>query len=125
VTIASCRGADGSDADYVRLAAAGGTLVLFMGLGRVERVVRGLLAAGLPPEIPAAAISHGTLPQQEVVRTTLVHLASDSANLAGPALLVVGDVAALELLGFHTSSGLGHRGRDRRKAYLRTTPQPR
>jgi uroporphyrin-III C-methyltransferase len=98
VTIASCQGADGSDADYARLAAIGGTLILFMGLGRVERVVEGLLAAGLPPETPAAAISRGTLPDQEVARTTLAHLASAVIGLAGPALLVIGDVAALELL---------------------------
>lgn len=69
-----------------------------MGLGRVERVVRGLLAAGLPPETPAAAVSRGTLPDQEVVRTTLARLASASAGHSGPTLLVVGDVAALELL---------------------------
>ena len=41
VTIASCHGADGSEAEYARLAAIGGTLILFMGLGRVERVVDG------------------------------------------------------------------------------------
>ena len=50
VTIASCQGADGSEAEYARLAAIGGTLILFMGLGRVERVVdgppRGRTAAG-------------------------------------------------------------------------------
>ena len=69
-----------------------------MGLGRVERVVAGLLAGGLPPDTPAAAISRGTLPDQEVVRSTLVHLAAAAAGLAGPALLVIGDVAALELV---------------------------
>ena len=46
VTIASCQGADGSEAEYARLAAIGGTLVLFMGLGRVERVVDGLARGG-------------------------------------------------------------------------------
>ena len=97
VTIASCHGADGGDAEYARLAAIGGTLVLFMGLGRVGRVVEGLLAGGLRPETPAAAVSRGTLPDQEVVRTTLGQLASAAAGLAGPTLLVVGDVAALEL----------------------------
>lgn len=97
VTIASCHGADGSDAEYARLAAIGGTLILFMGLGRVERVVEGLLAAGLPPETPAAAISRGTLPDQEVARTTLERLASATMGLAGPALLLIGDVAALDL----------------------------
>jgi uroporphyrin-III C-methyltransferase len=98
VTIATCHGADGNEAEYARLAAAGGTLVLFMGLGRVEHVVAGLIAAGLSPETPAAAVSRGTLPDQEVVRTTLEHFASATAGLAGPTLLVIGDVAALELL---------------------------
>jgi uroporphyrin-III C-methyltransferase len=98
VTIASCHGADGSDAEYARLAAIGGTLILFMGLGRVERVVEGLIAAGLSPETPAAAISRGSLPDQEVARATLGDLASVTAVLASPTLLVIGDVAALELL---------------------------
>ena len=97
VTIASCHGADGSDAEYARLAAIGGTLILFMGLGRVERVVDGLIAAGLPAETPAAAVSRGTLPDQEVVRAPLRHLAAAATGLLGPALLVIGDVAALEL----------------------------
>jgi nitrite/sulfite reductase ferredoxin-like protein/tetrapyrrole (corrin/porphyrin) methylase-like protein len=97
VTIASCQGADGGDADYARLAAMGGTLVLFMGLGRVERVVDGMLAAGMQPETPVAAISRGTLPDQEVVRTTLQQLAGAASGLAGPALIVVGDVAALDV----------------------------
>ena len=57
-----------------------------------------LLAAGLAAETPAAAVSRGTLPDQEVVRTTLEHFASATAELAGPTLLVIGDVAALELL---------------------------
>ena len=93
VTIASCQGADGSEAEYARLAAIGGTLILFMGLGRVERVVDGLLAAGLPPDTPAAAVSRGTLPDQEVVRATLARLAAATTGLASPALLVIGDVA--------------------------------
>jgi len=98
VTIATCHGADGNEAEYARLAAAGGTLILFMGLGRVEHVVAGLLNAGLSPDTPAAAVSRGTLPDQEVARTTLDQLGSASAGLAGPTLLVIGDVAALELL---------------------------
>jgi uroporphyrin-III C-methyltransferase len=98
VTMATGHGADGSEAEYARLAAAGGTLVLFMGLGRVEHVAAGLIAAGLSPETPAAAVSRGTLPDQEVVRTTLEHFASAAAGLTGPTLLVIGDVAALDVL---------------------------
>ena len=98
VTIASCQGADDSEAEYARLAAVGGTLILFMGLGRVERVVEGLVAAGLPPDTPAAAISRGTLPDQEVAKTTLAHLASATRGMVSPTLLIIGNVAALELL---------------------------
>ena len=97
VTIASCQGADGSEAEYARLAAIGGTLILFMGLGRVARVADGLIAAGLSPDTPAAAVSRGTLPDQEVAKTTLAGLASATTGMASPALLVIGDVAALEL----------------------------
>jgi uroporphyrin-III C-methyltransferase len=97
VTIASCQSADGGDADYERLAAIGGTLVLFMGRARLGRVADGLLAAGMPPETPAAAVSRGTLPDQQVARTTLRQLAASAAGLAGPALIVVGDVAALDV----------------------------
>ena len=54
-----------------------------MGLDRVERVVAGLLAAGLPAGTPAAAISRGTFPDQETRRTTLADLASAADGLAG------------------------------------------
>ena len=47
VTIASGHGADGGEPDYASLAAAGGTLVLFMGLERLDALCRGLVAAGL------------------------------------------------------------------------------
>ena len=39
VTIATAHAADGSEPDYGSLARAGGTLVLFMGLERLERFV--------------------------------------------------------------------------------------
>ena len=97
VTLASGHSADDGEPEYERLAAAGGTLVLFMGGRRVERVVRGLVAAGLEPSTPAAVISRGTCHDQEVVRSTLENLPAAAAGLPTPALVVVGDVAALEL----------------------------
>ena len=44
---------------------------------------------------PAAVVSRGTLPDQEVVTGPLAELAGLAAGLAGPALVVVGDVVAL------------------------------
>jgi uroporphyrin-III C-methyltransferase len=118
VTIATCHRADDADTEYARLAAIGGTLLLFMALGRVGRVAEGLLAGGLPPETPAAAISRGTMPDQEVVRTTLGELASATAGLANPTLIVVGNVAALELRQPRTSkeSRPSKNGRKQRQA---------
>ncbi len=107
VTLASCHTADDGEAEYERLAAAGGTLVLFMGGGRVGRVVRGLVAAGLDPATPAAAISRGTRPDQEVVRSTLAELPAATTGLPTPTLLVIGDVAALDL-GTMTSDVMTH-----------------
>lgn len=95
VTIASGHGADGGEPDYASLAAAGGTLVLFMGLERVERLCDGLVAAGLPASMPAAVVSRGTLPDQESVSGTLADLAELADGLASPALVIVGKVVAV------------------------------
>lgn len=95
VTIASGRDAGGDEPDYGQLAAAGGTLVLFMGLQRLPQLCAGLTEAGLPPTTPAAVVSRGTLPDQEVVTATLAALPEAAAGLASPALVVVGDVVSV------------------------------
>jgi uroporphyrin-III C-methyltransferase len=95
VTIATAHAADGSEPDYESLAAAGGTIVLFMGLARLRSLAGGLIAAGLPPDTPAAVVSRGTLPDQEVVSAPLVELPDVADGLPGPALVVIGDVVAL------------------------------
>jgi uroporphyrin-III C-methyltransferase len=95
VTIATAHAADDSEPDYEGLARTGGTLVLFMGLGRLEELARGLIAAGLPASTPAAVVSRGTLPDQATVAAPLADLAERAAGLPGPALVVVGDVVGL------------------------------
>ncbi len=95
VTIASGRGADGGEPDYEALARAGGTIVLFMALGRLARVARGLVGAGLDPETPAVVASRGTLPDQEVASAPLARIAAAARGLPSPALLLVGEVAAV------------------------------
>jgi uroporphyrin-III C-methyltransferase len=105
VTIASGHGADGGEPDYAALAAAGGTLVLFMALERLEQVAAGLVGAGLPPQTPAAVVSRGTLPDEEWAVATLAEIAGEAEGLRAPALLVVGDVVAL-------AAALGSRSRD-------------
>jgi uroporphyrin-III C-methyltransferase len=72
-----------------------GTLVLFMALNELESVCDRLLAEGFDPATPAAVVSCGTRPDQEVVVAELAEIAGAAAGLPGPALVVVGDVVAL------------------------------
>jgi len=95
VTIATAHAADGSPPDYASLVAAGGTLVLFMGLGRLRALADGLIRAGMAGATPAAVVSRGTLPDQEAITATLDEIADVAGDLPGPALVVIGDVVAL------------------------------
>jgi uroporphyrin-III C-methyltransferase len=81
--------------DFAGLARPGGTLVVFMGLGRLAEIADGLLSHGRGPDTPAAVISRGTTPEQEVVVSTLATIAEAAAGLRSPALIVVGDVVSL------------------------------
>jgi uroporphyrin-III C-methyltransferase len=93
VRVVSGRSADGE----VELEPAAGpeTLVLFMALNELESLCRRLLALGLDPSTPAAVISRGTCPDQEVVVADVSGIADAAAGLSGPALVVVGEVVGL------------------------------
>ena len=95
VTVVAGSSAAGDKLDYEALAAGGGTLVVFMGLDRAGEVAAGLIGAGLSAGTPAAAISHGTMPEQAVVISTLGGLGRAAESLARPALLVIGEVVSL------------------------------
>lgn len=73
------------------------TLVILMGLERIDAIVQRLLAAGRDEQTPAAVISWGTTDRQRVVSAPLGELpgALAAAALPAPAVLVVGEVAAL------------------------------
>ena len=81
--------------DYASLAAAHGTLVVFMGLAQLGALAAGLVEHGRSPETPAAVVASGTLPEQEVVRGPLARIADVAAELESPALVVIGDVVSL------------------------------
>jgi len=82
--------------DYRRLAETPGTLVVFMGLGRLDEIARGLVSNGKDPQTPAAVIASGTLPGQQIVTAPLAHVAEAAAGLESPALVVVGEVVSLQ-----------------------------
>ena len=90
---------DGLPADFDELAKLSGTLVFLMGLHQLPRIVSRLMAAGKPGETPAAVLSGGNAPHSAQVRAPLSKLveAANAAKVTAPAIILVGEVAALEL----------------------------
>lgn len=83
--------------DYDVLAKFPGTLVFYMGLHKLERIVESLMQAGKAEETPAAVISRGTTPFQKTVQSTLSQLPEQvrQAGLVAPSLIVIGDCVSL------------------------------
>jgi uroporphyrinogen III methyltransferase / synthase len=84
--------------DWEALARGGGTIVVLMGAAHRGKIAQRLMAGGLPPETPVAAVQWGTSPGQVTRRTTLGELGT--ASLAPPVTMVIGEVAGLNLSWF-------------------------
>ena len=83
----------GGETDWSALARSGTTLVIYMGLGNLERIASALKSAGMSPQTPACVIENGTLRSQRQVVATLGTLSA--AGFEGPAIIVVGEVVRL------------------------------
>lgn len=101
VTFATGQSAEGDSLDWVALARPQQTVVFYMAVAQLERIVARLCEAGAPPDRPAALIERATLPEQRVLRTRLGELAglARARNVSSPALLIIGEVAAAEQTG--------------------------
>jgi len=97
VTLATAHAArNGGEPDLIGSVPARGTIVFYMGLGRIAATCRALVEAGRAPATPAAVVSHATRPGERLVTGTLADIAAraEAAELEAPALLVVGEVVA-------------------------------
>jgi uroporphyrin-III C-methyltransferase len=97
VTDVTGTSAGGDGLDYRRLAATPGTIVVFMGLGRLPEIAAGLIAAGRSPHEGAAVVSCLSLPEYDLRLGTLATIADRARGVRAPALVVVGDVVAFAL----------------------------
>lgn len=90
---------DGLPADLDALAKTEGTLVFLMGLSQLETISACLLAAGKAPDTPAAVLSGGNSPNPAAVRAPLSKIAeaTRTSGIRTPAVIVVGEVAGMEL----------------------------
>lgn len=99
VTFVTARaGTQGSpEPDWAALARTGTTLVIYMGLARLEEISTALQHAGMAPETPAAVIAQGCQSGQQQVISSLSELpaAAAAAALPAPAIIVIGAVVSL------------------------------
>lgn len=93
--------------DWEALARVGGTIVVLMGGRRTGAIAERLIAAGLDPGTPAAAISQAGSAAQRSVFSTLGRLGRTVAEAAleTPITLVIGEVVALTPTYEHPPSG--------------------
>jgi uroporphyrin-III C-methyltransferase len=83
----------GADVDWRALVRSRTTLVIYMGLKNLPKIVARLTAAGMDARTPACVIENGTLSTQRQVVTQLGRLSG--AGCQGPALIVIGAVVGL------------------------------
>ena len=83
--------------DWRSLARPRQTVAVYMGVGGLEAILRGLIGHGLAPDTPAALVEKATLPAQRVIEGTAATLAAAAAaaGVKPPALLIVGEVVRL------------------------------
>ena len=83
--------------DWAALARAGGTIVLYMGVKSLSRIADALVAGGLSPDTPAAAVQWGTYARQRTVVATLTTLADAVVReeLDAPVITIIGAVVGL------------------------------
>jgi len=87
----------GATVDWDGLARGTGTLVLLMAVAHLDAVAAELIKRGRDAATPVAVIRDGTMPEQQVLTSTLGRVAADaeSAGVAPPAVVVIGEVVRL------------------------------
>jgi siroheme synthase len=79
------------------MAGGRGTLVLLMAVAHIDAIAAELIKRGRDSATPVAVIRAGTTADQEVLISTLEHVAADVAarGIRPPAVIVIGDVVGL------------------------------
>jgi len=92
-----CPGKARSAIDWNSLALFPGTLVVYMGMTRLETIVHSLLKSGKDPATPAAVVHAATTGEQRTTASTLQELprAVEAAGLKAPSVILIGPVVEL------------------------------
>ena len=81
--------------DWSALSAPNHTLVVYMGVATAREIAGRLMRHGRASDTPVLIIENGTRPDERRTPATLATLEAAVAAVTGPALLIVGEVAAL------------------------------
>ena len=100
--------AAGVTVDWRALAASGTTLVIYMGIAQLPRIVADLRGAGMAADTPVAVIQNGTLPQERSVVARLGDVVSEVARsgIGSPAIVIIGKVVNLAIVARSTGAHL-------------------
>jgi len=83
--------------DWKRLAKAVDTIVIMMGLSRIEIISKKLISGGLSKNTPVAVIQNGTTDEHRMIKGTLSNISKkiSEAKIKPPSIIVVGKVVNL------------------------------
>jgi len=98
VAFITAHGKDSVDSlDWASLARDRQTLAFYMAVRRFDDLMNKLIENGRAADTPIAIIEKGTMPEQRVIRGSLgqLTLLAEAHRVAAPAMLIVGEVAAL------------------------------
>lgn len=97
VALVTAHTVDGSRPDWQALAASGLTVVCYMGMSDLDTLAAELMNAGFAAELPVAVVERVSCAGQRQILSRLATLPADVARsgLASPAVIVLGEVAAL------------------------------
>jgi precorrin-4/cobalt-precorrin-4 C11-methyltransferase len=94
------------------IARIGATLVIYLSVAMIDRVVAELLQGAYTPETPAAVVAKASWPDEEVIEGTLAEIADKvrAAGIGKQALILVGDVLRARREGLAAVSKLYDKG---------------
>jgi uroporphyrin-III C-methyltransferase len=81
--------------DWAALARPNHTVVVYMGVSTAAVIARRLTEAGRAPQTPALIVENASRPDERRLLTTIAGLAEAAGEIHGPAVLIVGEIAAL------------------------------
>ena len=94
------------------IARIGATMVIYLSVGMIDRVVTELLAGAYTPATPVAVVCRASWPDEQVVEGTLADIAAKvrAAGIGKQALVIVGDVLRARREGLKAKSLLYDKG---------------